>query len=185
MKLIYRLGLIIAGCYFESAVRNSTQLVLYWAGQQDALQGFLPYLLPVFFGYVFALDVRSHWSQSRLKNDIMAYVGSTILVGYPLLISSSLWFAGADVDPTTAKVRIASTVLLFANLAVVALVWRGALAHGFPLSLPWGGVGSKKDEEPAVVAEEPMAEAEESVVEESEESAPIQKPEAPEDKPKD
>lgn len=153
MKLIYRLGLIIAGCYFEGAVRNATQLVLYWIGHPDALQGFLPYLIPVFFGYVFALDVRSHWSEKRLKNDIMAYVGSTLLVGHPLFISLSLWSAGAGVDPTTAKIRVVATILLFANLAIAAMVWRGAVRRGFPLSMPWGGVSAGKTGEDEVGAE--------------------------------
>ncbi len=47
MGAIYRLGLIIAGCYFEGAVRNASQLALYWIGKQDALLGFLPHLIPV------------------------------------------------------------------------------------------------------------------------------------------
>jgi len=149
--IIYRLGLIIAGSYFEGAVRNTAQLVLYWIGRPDALQGFLPYLIPVFFGYVFALDVRSHWSDNRLKNDIMAYVGSTLLVGYPLLISLSLWLTGTEVDSLTARIRIASTVLFFANLVIAAVVWRAAVRRGYPLSMPWGKGKSAVAGEPGAV----------------------------------
>lgn len=156
MGFIYRLGLIIAGSYFEGAVRNTSQLVLYWIGKPDALQGFLPYLVPVFFGYVFALDVRSHWSDSRLKNDVMAYVGSTLLIGYPLLISLSLWFTGAEVDSLTARIRMASTVLFFANLLIAAVVWRAAVRRGFPLSMPWGnGKHAVAGEPEAVEAADP------------------------------
>lgn len=158
MGAIYRLGLIIAGCYFEGAVRNASQLALYWIGKQDALLGFLPYLIPVLFGYIFAVNVGDHWSDSLLKNDIMAYVGSTLLTGYPLLVSLSLWFAGAGLDPTSSKVRIASTVLLLVNLAIAVLVWRSAIRRGYPLSLPWGGV-SKKSVDASLQASEPDAQS--------------------------
>ncbi len=159
MKWMYRLGLIIAGCYFESAVRNTSQLVLYWANKQDLLQGLLQYLVPVFLGYVFALDVRDHWSDNRLKNDIMAYTGSTILTGYPLLISLSLWFAGEGLDPTTVKIRLAATLLLVANAVIIVLVWHSAISKGYPLSMPWGTVSGRKAAEP-VAAEEKIAVAE-------------------------
>jgi len=142
-------------------------------GQQDSLQGFLPYLIPVFFGYVFALDVKSHWSDNRLKNDIMAYVGSTLLVGYPLLISLSLWFAGAEVDPTTSKIRVVTAALFFVNLLIAAFVCRGAVTRGFPLSLPWGGVSGGKDTEVAK-PDEPVESPSEVVVtpEQSSEALP-------------
>ena len=83
-------------------------------------------------------------------------------MGYPLLISLSLWFAGTEVDPTTSKVRIASTVLFFLNLLIAVLVSRSAVTRGFPLSLPWGGVsGSTEKQEAETVAEvEPRVEAE-------------------------
>ncbi|MGE5578918.1 MAG: hypothetical protein ACM3WU_02640 [Bacillota bacterium] len=178
MGAIYRLGLIMAGCYFEGAVRNATQLALYWIGKQDALQGFLPYLIPIFFGYVFALDVRSHWSDSLLKNDIMAYVGSTLLIGYPLLITLSLWFAGSGVDPATLRIRITATVLLLVNLIIAALVWRTAVRQGHPLSMPWGGVSRRSIDAGGDLADEESHPEEEP---QSEEDPQTEEPHSEED----
>ncbi len=153
MKVIYCLGLVFAGCYFESAVRNASNLALYWANKQDLLQGLLPYLVPVFFGYLYAFDVRSHWSENRLKNDVMAYVGSTLLIGYPLYVSLSFWLAGSGLDATSMRVRLAATLLLAGNLVVAFLTWRAALIQGHPFTMPWGdrrkgnGVESEREVE--------------------------------------
>lgn len=140
MKWLYRITLIIAGCYFESAIRNVVQMSLYWIERPDVLKGFLPYIVPVFMGYVYALEAREHWSQNRLKNDIMAYMGSTVLIGYPLLVSISLWLAGRKVEAATSSIRIVSTAVLALNLAIAVLVWRKAVREGMPFSLPWGTV---------------------------------------------
>lgn len=138
MKWLYRITLILAGCYFESAIRNVVQMSLYWIGKPNLVQGFLPYIVPVFLGYVYAVEVREHWSESRVKNDIMAYMGSTVLIGYPLLISITLWLAGLNVESPIALVRTIATIVLLVNLAIAALVWRKPVVDGLPISLPWG-----------------------------------------------
>jgi hypothetical protein len=138
LKWLYRITLVVAGCYFESAIRNVTEMVLYWIRQPNLVRGLVPYILPVLLGYVYALEVRGEWSRSRLKNDIMAYMGSTVLIGYPLLLSISFWIAGSDVSREIATIRTVSTIVLLANLTIAALVWRDGVRKGYPFSLPWG-----------------------------------------------
>ena len=152
MKWLYRIGLVIAGCYVESAIRNTSGTILYWAGKSDVLQGFLPYTVPVVLGYLFLLDLDKYWSDNRLKNDIMGYTVAVLLVGYPLLFTCSLWSDSEIIDPTTLRIRTAVTGLLALGVLVIVLTGRSAAKKQVPLSLPWGTVTSgqarAQEEEP-------------------------------------
>ncbi len=145
MKWPYRIGLIIAGCYVESAIRNATGVVLYWMGKPDLLQGFIPYTVPVVLGYLFLLNLGRHWSDSRLKNDIMGYTVAVLLVGYPLLVTCSMWISSETADPTTVRIRTVATSLLAAGIVTIVLVARSAVHGGVPLSMPWGTVSGGGD----------------------------------------
>ncbi len=161
MKWLYRITLVVTGCYFESAIRNVTEMVLYWVRQPNAVRGLLPYILPVLFGYVYAVEVRNQWSGSRLKNDIMAYMGSTIMVGYPLFLTISFWILGSGISQEVALIRNVSTAVLLINLIIAALVWREGVRKGYPFSLPWGPEVGVADEDEDLGEEEDAGEGEE------------------------
>lgn len=149
MKWLYRIGLVVLGCYLESALRNVSGIVLYWAGKGDLLQGFVPYLVPVALGYLCVLDLEKHWSDVRLKNDIMGYTVSVLLLGYPTLITLSLLINSAPGDPLATTIRGVALSLLVLGILVVFLVARRAVRRGVPLSFPWGtesGVVVESDE---------------------------------------
>lgn len=138
MRVLYRIALVIAGCVFEGVIKDAVQTLLYWINKADALYGLIPYMVPVLLGYVYALEVSGHWSHSRLKNDAMAYMGSTVLIGYPLYVSVTLWLPGSRAESLASTIRIISTAVFAVNLAVATLVWRKAALAGMPFSLPWG-----------------------------------------------
>jgi hypothetical protein len=162
LEWLYRIGLVIAGCYVESAIRNASGVVLYWAGKSEILQGFVPYIVPVVLGYLLLLDLEKHWSNNRLKNDVMGYTVAVLLTGYPLLVTLSMWINSDIADPTSVPIRYVASALLAVGVLATVLFGRSAARKGVPLSMPWGTVTGRAEvpqaEGGGTEAEEPEAE---------------------------